>query len=221
MADGAVTITSTDDTQSLIVVAASGGTVTLDGIALVGPLATGGFNGGGDDSVVMSGGGLSLLSGSVVMSNCSIRDCTAEYGAGAYVGVAASLELGACLLYDNIALSSGGGVFVEDGGTVTLTETVVCSNAPDQIAGAYTSDETSCLSDVCTDVDEDGIPDGCQIDEPCVGDVNGDDVVDGVDLAFILGAWGSDDVNADVSGDGTVDGVDLALVLGAWGACSE
>ena len=104
VADGAVIITSSDDTQSLIIVAASGGTVTLDGIALVGPLATGGFNGGGDDSVAMSGGGLSILSGSVVMSNCSVSGCTAEYGAGAYVGVSASLELVTCVVYDNVAL---------------------------------------------------------------------------------------------------------------------
>ena len=62
-------------------------------------------------------------------------------------------------------------------------------------------------------------PAGVVIVGACVGNVNGDDVVDGVDLAFILGAWGSDDVNADVSGDGTVDGADLALVLGAWGGC--
>ncbi len=223
VADGAVTITSTDDTQSLIVVATSSasGTVFLDGIALVGPLAADGFNGGGDDSVVMSGGGLSILSGSVVMTNCSISDCTAEYGAGAYVGVAASLELGACLLYDNVALSSGGGVFVEDGGTVTLTETVVCSNTPGQIAGAYTIDETSCLSDVCTDVDEDGIPDGCQVDEPCPEDINGDGDVGPQDLALLLGAWNTTDEASDLDGDGTVGAQDLAILLGAWSACPE
>ena len=45
-------------------------------------------------------------------------------------------------------------------------------------------------------------------------------MVDGVDLAIVLGAWGSNDAAADVSGDGTVDGVDLAIVLGAWGGCS-
>ena len=56
---------------------------------------------------------------------------------------------------------------------MTLTETVVCSNAPDQITGSYTTDEVSCLSDVCTDADQDGIPDGCQVDEPCPADIDG------------------------------------------------
>ena len=64
-------------------------------------------------------------------------------------------------------------------------------------------------------------PAGVVIVGACVGDINGDDVVDGVDLAFILGAWASDDSDADLDGDGMVDGVDLAIVLGAWGSCSE
>ena len=55
---------------------------------------------------------------------------------------------------------------------------------------------------------------------PCLGDLDGNGVVNGVDLAMLLGAWGSSNAEADVSGDGTVDGVDLAIVLGAWGGCS-
>ena len=53
----------------------------------------------------------------------------------------------------------------------------------------------------------------------CLGDIDGNSVVNGVDLAFVLGAWASSDAAADVSGDGTVDGMDLAIVLGAWGIC--
>ena len=56
-------------------------------------------------------------------------------------------------------------------------------------------------------------------DPPCAGDVNGDEVVNGVDIAFILGEWGGDDLNADLNGNGTVDGGDLALALGEWGVC--
>ena len=55
----------------------------------------------------------------------------------------------------------------------------------------------------------------------CDGDLNGDEVVDGIDLAFILGGWSTDDATADLNKDGTVNGIDLALLLGAWGACSE
>ncbi|MCH2145646.1 MAG: FG-GAP-like repeat-containing protein [Phycisphaerales bacterium] len=53
----------------------------------------------------------------------------------------------------------------------------------------------------------------------CDADLNGDDKVDGSDLAFILGSWGSAMPGADINEDGTVDGTDLAILLGAWGAC--
>ena len=60
-------------------------------------------------------------------------------------------------------------------------------------------------------------------DEPaCPTDINGDGMVDGVDLAEVLGAWGSGAGAADINQDGLVDGTDLALLLGDWGStCSE
>jgi hypothetical protein len=51
----------------------------------------------------------------------------------------------------------------------------------------------------------------------CVADLNGDDTVDGSDLAELLGAWNTTNSPADLSGDGIVDAQDLALLLGAWG----
>lgn len=55
---------------------------------------------------------------------------------------------------------------------------------------------------------------------PCVGDIDGDGVVGGSDLAAILGAWGSGNAPAaDLDGDGLVTGADLSIVLGAWGNC--
>lgn len=50
--------------------------------------------------------------------------------------------------------------------------------------------------------------------EELVGDLNGDGVIDGADLAELLGAWGTP--NGDLNGDGTTDGADLAQLLGAW-----
>ena len=63
----------------------------------------------------------------------------------------------------------------------------------------------------------DGILDSCQ----CLADISGNGVVDGVDLAFVLGSWGvgGGKAGADINGDGVVAGEDLAMVLGAWGAC--
>lgn len=62
-----------------------------------------------------------------------------------------------------------------------------------------------------------------RVPDPCDGDVDGDGVVDGLDLAVLITAWGRcpDPANcvADVDGDGVVDGDDLGLVLTSWGAC--
>lgn len=52
---------------------------------------------------------------------------------------------------------------------------------------------------------------------PGPGDFNSDGVVDGADLALLLGHWNSACSSADLNGDGTVDGADLALLLGNWG----
>jgi hypothetical protein len=55
---------------------------------------------------------------------------------------------------------------------------------------------------------------------PCIADIDGDGVVDGVDLSRLLGFWGRPG-EADVDGSGTTDGTDLSIILGAWGACAE
>ena len=47
------------------------------------------------------------------------------------------------------------------------------------------------------------------------GDLNGDGVVNGSDLANLLGAWGTP--KGDVDGDGTTNGADLAMLLANWG----
>lgn len=49
------------------------------------------------------------------------------------------------------------------------------------------------------------------------GDTNGDDLVNGADIAVVLGAWGAcSGCAADLDGNGVVDGADLAIVLGNW-----
>ncbi len=55
---------------------------------------------------------------------------------------------------------------------------------------------------------------------PCVGDINGDGMVDGADLGLLLFAWGTPGA-ADLNGDGTIDGADLGLLLNAWGPCAR
>jgi hypothetical protein len=57
---------------------------------------------------------------------------------------------------------------------------------------------------------------------PCLADINGSNDVDGVDLAAVLGAWGTSGegfYDTDITNDGIVDGEDLAYVLSGWGPC--
>jgi chitinase len=51
----------------------------------------------------------------------------------------------------------------------------------------------------------------------CIGDLNGDCIVDGSDLGGLLGSWGTS--SADLNNDGTTNGADLGLIMAAWGSC--
>lgn len=54
----------------------------------------------------------------------------------------------------------------------------------------------------------------------CMGDFNCDGIVDGADIADLLGAWGACiGCAGDIDGNGSIDGVDLAYTLGNWGDC--
>jgi hypothetical protein len=59
----------------------------------------------------------------------------------------------------------------------------------------------------------------------CQADLTRDDLVDGNDLAIVLGQWGDCTASvgcpADMNDDGVVDGNDLTIILGAWGACER
>jgi hypothetical protein len=54
---------------------------------------------------------------------------------------------------------------------------------------------------------------------PCPADVNGDNVVDVLDLLAVLAAWGATSGPEDINGDGIVDVLDLLDLLAAWGPC--
>lgn len=67
------------------------------------------------------------------------------------------------------------------------------------------------------DANSNGIPDGCDLP----GDVDGDGVVNNLDLIAVLGAWGAcppppDACPADLDGDGYVDVSDLLIVISHW-----
>ena len=68
------------------------------------------------------------------------------------------------------------------------------------------------------DVNSNGVPDSCE----CLGDINGDDWVDGVDLGLVLASWSSSapGITSDLNRDGAVDGSDLGILLSFWGPCA-
>ena len=85
---------------------------------------------------------------------------------------------------------------------------VLCGNTPDQTVGAYFDPGGNTASVVCT---------------PCP-DINQDGIVEGADLALLLGSWGTCPAlpcPADVNQDGLVDGADLSHLLSYCGPCSE
>ncbi len=55
--------------------------------------------------------------------------------------------------------------------------------------------------------------------EDCDADFDGDGVVSGADLGFLLAKWGTVRGIADLNQDGVVNGADLGMLLTAWGNC--
>ncbi|MCH2145647.1 MAG: dockerin type I repeat-containing protein, partial [Phycisphaerales bacterium] len=124
-----------------------------------------------------------------------------------------------------------------DNGWVLANTPVVFSFddiAPDDMTGNWTL--YPCLYDVDGDSQPDliliwsrnsGTPDfinatwhrNIASKDPCLGDVNLDGKVDGLDLSRILGNWDSTNQLYDIDGNGLVDGADLNIILGAWGVC--
>ena len=66
----------------------------------------------------------------------------------------------------------------------------------------------------CDDLDGDGYPDECPPGGPA--DLNRDGIVGALDIAILLGAWGTSDPIADIDADGTVGAMDAAFVLSNW-----
>ena len=79
----------------------------------------------------------------------------------------------------------------------------------------------------CTgDVNGDGIVDDVDVaiingeaNLFCPADLTGDGAVDGADLANLLAVWNTGNIGADLNGDGIVNGADLANLLAQFGAC--
>ncbi len=65
----------------------------------------------------------------------------------------------------------------------------------------------------CADSNGNGTADACEFHP---GDLNGDQLVNGPDLAIFLSAWGTTSGPADMNHDGIVNGNDLTTLLSNW-----
>jgi hypothetical protein len=108
------------------------------------------------------------------------------------------------------------------GGTwIDVTATYITSTAADCNANGLI-DSCELAAGLGTDQNGNGIPDECENPATaCPADLDRNGVVEGGDLAILLGAWGSGSAAQDITGDGLIDGSDLATMLGAWGSCED
>lgn len=176
----------------------------------------------GDGGVIVSPLGIE-----VSINNSNTRGVTgANGGLGSGTGVTTGVEVAIPL---GLIGYSGGPIkvcaFINGGGHDYLSNQF--------LGGTDGAQNLSCGPDSCNyidprNVDLSTVP-GTQYFvvgdlpvDPCPSDLNDDGIVDGVDLAIVLGSWGpctSATCPADIDGSGVVDGSDLALILGSWGPC--
>jgi hypothetical protein len=160
------------------------------------------------------GGGIHVFNGTTVLTRVAVYDnlSTSIMGGISFdhaLDPTALLQLVDCDVDGNRALVSQGGIGVlaAPGSTrMSLSDSTVCSNVPrPNIAGAWQDlgGNTVCI---------------------CIGDLTGNDFVNGDDLGILLGSWGpcvSSACDADLNGDEVVDGNDLGLLLAGWGQCPK
>jgi hypothetical protein len=102
----------------------------------------------------------------------------------------------------------GGGIAkpsVDASTSLTLNGSDVCGNTVWNINGSFT--QGAAASHVCD----------------CPGDVDGNGVINALDIAALLTVWNTDGgayPRADGNHDGAVNALDVALLLSGWGACA-
>ena len=169
-----------------------------------------GYNTGG------GAGGITCNGTSPTFMNCLIADNFGSNAGGLYCQNGSEPRLSRCVFSGNgggFFNAAPGGIASASGSNPALGDCVLCDNyadnpnAPANISGDW------------TDLGGNELLTDCPI-PPCVADINRDGIVNGVDFAYILEKWGSDDPLADLVGDGRVNAADLGIAIASWGPCS-
>lgn len=90
---------------------------------------------------------------------------------------------------------------------------LVYEGALDDCDGNGVIDLIQILDGTGEDTNRNGRLDSCEV---VIGDLNGDLIVDVLDLLILLGEWGQSSSPADLNGDNTVDWLDLLILLANW-----
>ncbi len=161
-----------------------------------------------DNRAVNDGGATKIARGQALIADCEIFDNQATEGGGIYFFSSPDtvpLRIEGTSVTNNLATKFGGGIKARFGlPGFTILDSIMCDNEPDSIVGDYEDLGGNTLC-VC----------------PC--DLNGDGLVNGVDLGLYLGYQSTcipgEYCPIDFDGDGVITGGDLGLLLGAWGLC--
>ena len=125
------------------------------------------------------GAGLYCVENSPTILNCSfINNSTNNNGGGMFFGPSCTPSIEDCTVTMNSAGNDGGGIFSESGG-MTITNTTVCGNDPNQVVGAYTVGARNNICDT-TDtwtVDDDGKADFDNIQAAVDASGDGDEII--------------------------------------------
>jgi Dockerin type I domain len=131
----------------------------------------------------------------------------------------------ALLLHAHMLLDDAGNAYLAAG---TLFEMAVCKVASDGSAAWTATMPGSYANAIAFGHDQRSVyvvggatAKVLDLSADILGDLNGDGVVSGLDLALLLGQWGrcpaTGGCAADLDGSGVVNGLDLAMLLAAWG----
>ena len=178
----------------------AGGGILNEGVLTLTDSTLSNNEGGG-----FGGGILNINTGTATLTNSTISGNISSFHGGG-IANAGTLTLINSTISGNVTGNLGGGGFWTSGGVVTLTQSTVCENLPDQIDGTYTDGGGNLIAEECP---------------PCTsGDLDEDGSVGPMDLAILLGSWGPcDGCPADVNDDGQVGPFDLATLISVWGPC--
>ena len=135
---------------------------------------------------------LSSSSNDVTIESCQFNKNYTVGRGGAIYSAGAYPEIKDCTFTGNLAENGGGAIFCTSGG-LNLTNCEFSSNFPDSITGPFSTTPPVSL----------------------IGDVNGDGIVDHLDVVALNQQIGI--CQSDLNGDGLVNGEDLTAMLAQWG----